>query len=201
MVITESKLHDSYSTSQFFIDGFSAPFRLDRNVNGGRVLIYTREDITYKQLFDHSFPDEIEGLFVELNFRKCKWLLGGVYHPPIQRGDYFFNCLGSAINVYNTYDNILLVGDFNAEEKKTACEDFLDLYNRKDLVKDKTCYIKRPTCIDLLLTNCRYSFQHTKVILAGISDHHKMIMAVTKTPFLKTKPREITFGVTKSLLG
>ena len=65
MVITESKLDDSYPTSQFFIDGFSEPFRLDPNVNGGSVLIYTRVDIPCKQLFDHSFPDDIGGLFVE----------------------------------------------------------------------------------------------------------------------------------------
>ena len=51
----------------------------------------------------------ILSLFVELNFRKCKWLLSGIY----QRDDYFFNWLGSA----NTYDKLLLVGDFNAEEK------------------------------------------------------------------------------------
>ena len=108
---------NSYPNSQFFIDGFSDPYRLDRNVNGGGVLIYTREDIPCKQLFDHSFPDDIEGMFIELNLRKCKWLSVGVNHPPSQRDDYFFNCLGSAINVYNTYDKILLVVDFNAEEK------------------------------------------------------------------------------------
>ena len=74
------------------------------------------------------------------------------------------------MNVYNTYDKILLVGDFNAEEKETDCEDFLDLYNLKKLVKDKTCFksIKRPTCVDLFLINCSYSFQHTKAISAGI---------------------------------
>ena len=134
-------------------------------------------------------------MFVELNFRKCKWLLGGVYHPPSQKDDYFFNCLGSAINVYNTYDKILLVGDFNAEEKESDCEDFLDLYNLKNLVKDKTCFksIKRPTCIDLFLTNCHNSFQHTKAISAGISDHHKMIITVMKTTFSKAKPTEITY--------
>ena len=89
----------------------------------------------------------------------------------------------------------MLVGDFNAEEKEADIEDFLNLYNLKKLVKDKTCFksIKRPTCIDLFLTNCRYSFQHTKAISAGISDHHKMIITVTKTTFLKAKPREITY--------
>ena len=34
MVIGESKLDDSYPISQFLIDGFSEPFRLDLNSNG-----------------------------------------------------------------------------------------------------------------------------------------------------------------------
>ena len=104
MVISESKLHDSYPNSQFIINGFSEPFRFNRSVNGdkgGGVLIYTREDIPCKQLLDHSFPEDIEGMFIELNFRKCKWLLGGMYHPPKQRDNYFFNCLGNALNIYN----------------------------------------------------------------------------------------------------
>ena len=51
MIITESKLDDTYSTSQFHIDGYSMPYRLDRNRNGGRVIIYAREDIPSKIYF------------------------------------------------------------------------------------------------------------------------------------------------------
>ena len=199
MVISESKLHDSYPNSQFIINGFSEPFRFNRSVNGdkgGGVLIYTREDIPCKQLLDHSFPEDIEGMFIELNFRKCKWLLGGMYHPPKQRDNYFFNCLGNALNIYNNrYDKILLVGDFNAVVGESDFDGFLDLYNLKNLVKDKTCFksINKPTCIDLFLTNCPKSFQHTKAISAGMSDHHKMIITVMKTTFLKAKPREIIY--------
>ena len=98
-------------------------------------------------------------------------------------------------NIYNTYDKILLEGDFNAEEKVTECVDFLDLYNLPDFVEDKTYFksIKRPTRIDIFLINCRYSFEHTKAISAGISDHRKMIITETKTTFLKAKPREIIY--------
>ena len=56
---------------------FSAPFRLDRNKFGGGVLIYVREDIPCKQLTKHILPDNIEGIFVEINLRKTKWLLFG----------------------------------------------------------------------------------------------------------------------------
>ena len=30
----------------------------------------------------HVFPDDIEGLFINLNLRKVKWLLFGTYHQP-----------------------------------------------------------------------------------------------------------------------
>ena len=79
MIFTETKLDDSHPTSELHIDGFCKPFRSDRNANGGGVLIYVREDIPCKQLNRHSFSEGIEGIFVELNFRKCKWLLFGTY--------------------------------------------------------------------------------------------------------------------------
>ena len=47
--------------------------------------------------------------------------------------------------------------------------------------------------MDLFLTNCSRSFQHTNVISTGISDCHKMIITVLKTTFNKAKPKEITY--------
>ena len=64
---------------------FSEPFRIDRNRSGGGEIIYARDDIPSKLL-----PKHIEGLFVELNFRKYKWLLLGIYHPPSQSKQRFF---------------------------------------------------------------------------------------------------------------
>ena len=34
LVITETKLDDTFLTSQFLVTGFSVPYRLDRNRNG-----------------------------------------------------------------------------------------------------------------------------------------------------------------------
>ena len=55
--------------------GFAEPFRLDRNRNGGGVMIYIRDDIPSRLLLKHVFPSDIEGLYIELNFMKCKWLI------------------------------------------------------------------------------------------------------------------------------
>ena len=82
IILTETKLDDTFPTSQFLMEGFSKPYRLDRNRNGGGILIFVREDIPNKELSKHTFPHDIEGLFIEINLRKCKWLLFGTYHPP-----------------------------------------------------------------------------------------------------------------------
>ena len=75
LVITETKIDSSFPNAQFRIDGFSAPFRLDRNRFGGGVIFSVREDIPCKQLTKHILPGNIEEIFVEINFRKTKWLL------------------------------------------------------------------------------------------------------------------------------
>ena len=56
LVFTETKLDKSFPTSQFLVKGFAEPFRLDRNRNGGGVMIYIRDDIPSRLLLTHSFP-------------------------------------------------------------------------------------------------------------------------------------------------
>ena len=78
----------TFLESLFLIDGFSKPHGLDRNKNGGGVMIFIRDTISSKLLEKHIFPNDVERTFVELNFRKCKWLLCGTYHPPSQSDEY-----------------------------------------------------------------------------------------------------------------
>ena len=59
LVITETKLDDSFSSSQFIIEGYSVPYRFYRNRNGGGILIYVREDIPSKRLFKYNFSSDI----------------------------------------------------------------------------------------------------------------------------------------------
>ena len=72
LVITETKIDSTFPIGQFAIKGFSQPYRLDRNRNGGGILFYIREDIPSKELNKHTFPDDIEGIFIEVNLRKQK---------------------------------------------------------------------------------------------------------------------------------
>ena len=50
LIINETKLDASFPVNQFFINGFSTPYRLDRNRNEGGIIIYVRENISRKML-------------------------------------------------------------------------------------------------------------------------------------------------------
>ena len=130
LIIVETKLDPSFETAQFSLEGFNLPYRVDRNRNGGGILIYIREGIPTRLLNVHNFPNDIEGLFVEINLRKTKWLLCGTYHPPSQNDKYFFDYLGKALDTYSDkYDKFLLTGDFNSEEGEPCLDTFLSDYN------------------------------------------------------------------------
>ena len=64
IIVTETKLDDSFPKAQFCIDGFSIPYRLDRNRNGGGLMIYVRDDITSKMLSKHHLLEDIEDAFI-----------------------------------------------------------------------------------------------------------------------------------------
>ena len=124
LILVETKLDDTYPTEQFLIEGFRTPFRLDRNRNGGGVIIFVREGIPCKRLDKHNFTKNIEGLFIEINLRKTKLLLFGTYHsthPVFGLSDEdYFEQVGLALDIYSNYDKFLLTGDFNAEEEESC---------------------------------------------------------------------------------
>ena len=55
LVLTETKLDDTFPTTQFLVNGFSEPYRPDRNRKRGGIMVYIRDDIPSKQLDKHVF--------------------------------------------------------------------------------------------------------------------------------------------------
>ena len=194
LVLTESKIDPSFPNAQFRIDRFSAPVRLDRNRFGGGVLIYVREDIPCKQLTKRILPDNIEGIFVEINLRKTKWFLFGGYRPPQQQAEYFLKHVNYALDTYRqTFDKFLLVGDFNIEVRDPIMSEFLFKNDSKNLVQQKTCFksTNNPRCIEFFVTNSPKSFQKTITFSNCLSDFYKMILTFLKFTFPKVRPKQI----------
>ena len=71
---------------------------------------------------------------MELDFRKCKWILLEIYHPPSQSDRCFFENGDKALDIYSYYDKILVTADFNAEIYEHYLEPFLYQNELKSLV-------------------------------------------------------------------
>ena len=195
IAIAETKLDETFPTSQFIIDSYMKPYRYDRNKHGGGLLVYVKVGIPSKHLQVYSFPDDIEVIVVEINLKKQKWLLLCLYRPPSQSQAYFFGEIEKSLDFFSSkFENFMLIGDLNCETDDNTLIDLMDSYNLVNLVKDPTCYkSSRPRCIDLLLTNRKHSCTNTSTFETGLSDFHKMIITVLKGGFLKRGPRIIEY--------
>ena len=50
VLISESKIDDTFPKNQFLIEGYSTPFRSERNSHGGGLILYLREDTLARHL-------------------------------------------------------------------------------------------------------------------------------------------------------
>ena len=59
-----------------------------------------------------------------------------IYRPPLQNSEYFLNSLTKIIDYFaNTYDDHLMLGDFNLEPTDSALMGFLDSNRFTNLIK------------------------------------------------------------------
>ena len=156
----------SFPQGQFKISGFRRPFRLDRNSNEGGIMLFVRGDIPAKLIFTEV--SLIEGFYVETSLRKQKWLICCSCNPDKHNISKHIKGLSKSIDLFSSnYENVLLMGDFNAGLDNAVLKDFCNLTNNlTNLINKVTCY-KNPnnsSCIDLLLTNFPKYFQNLCVI-------------------------------------
>ena len=143
-------------------------------------MIFICDDIPSRLLTKHVFSDDMEGLFIKLNFRKVQWLLFGTYHPPSEKDPYYFNNLDKALDLHSHYDKKLSVGDFNTEVSDNVFRTILYQHNLGNLAKDTTFFknANNPSVIDLFLTNNSSAFQSTTATFTGLSDCQKLVLTV-----------------------
>ena len=94
-----------------------------------------------------------------------------------------------------SYDNYIIMGDFNVDPSNEHIVDFMSSLDLRNLINEPTCFknILNPSCIDLIITNRPKSFQNSKVVETGISDFHKLTITVLKTKFKRYPPSVISY--------
>ena len=126
---SETKIDSSFPTSQFLIDGFKSPYRLDVSGNSGGVLVYVRDSLLSKQLNVDGTQPDIQVVPFEINVRKQKWLVLAIYKPPQQSSRYFVEQMSKLLDQYSRYDNVVVLGDFNLEPDDIALTALSSLIN------------------------------------------------------------------------
>ena len=126
-MVTETKLDYSFPASQCNVEGFSTPFILDRNKNGGGIIFYIRSYIIASTLTSFTFPNDIEAFFIEINLRGNKWLICCSYNP-------------NRTFVSNHLDHITkgIKGDFNVGFTEAIMAAFCNEFKLKALNTEPT---------------------------------------------------------------
>ena len=134
MVISETKLDESFPNGQFKIPAYALTCRLDRNHFGGVIwchlvafggmwwqltfggeislvlAVFVREDISSRVL---SLNKSTESLFIELNICKKKWLLCCAYNPNRNNISNHLNLLRRSLDLYSAkYEHFIIAEDF-----------------------------------------------------------------------------------------
>ena len=156
LVIEETKLDKTFPQGCFDIPGYKRPLRRDRDIHGGGIMFFIREDIPSRKLDMFKFSIDIEGLFIEINLGKSKWLLLATYKlPSFSKHDYF-NHVGKALDFYVAkYENVIIMGDLDTIDSEKVLLDFLKERELSNLVKFPTCFKSdtNPSVIDFIITN------------------------------------------------
>ena len=116
--------------------------------------------------------------------------------PHKDNTSYFLRNISKMVDAnIRKYENVLLIGDFNADIKDHAMSEFCEMYNLKNLINEPTCYknSNNLSSIDAILTNRKRSFESSMAIETGLSDHHKMIITVLKSNYKKRDPLLVNY--------
>ena len=103
-----------------------------------------------------NLPSSFEGLVIELSFNLKIWLLICSYNPYRNSVKEHMRVLSCCLDQnIQKYDNIILMGDHNAEITNASMQEFCESYFLEIMVKKPTCFKNpaKPTCIDLIITN------------------------------------------------
>ena len=162
LAIAETKTDESFPIAQFLLVGFYSPYWLNKSPKSSGILVYVKSSIPSRQLNFPNLPYKIQAIPFELSLRKKEWLVISIYRPPLESLSCFLDPLTNMIDFFSSsYDNFIVMGDFNSQPTDSIVKDFMDANGFINLIKSNTCFNGKGSCIDLILTNRKYSFKHS----------------------------------------
>ena len=119
--------------NKFLIESYGPPFRLDRDNNGGGIMLFISKDIQCKLLSVENHPKE--DFYIEVNLRKTKWLFCYSYYPIRCKIDLHLEKLNEGLASYSShYESFIIIREVNVETNDSAISVFSDTYDLQRLI-------------------------------------------------------------------
>ena len=105
------------------------------------------------------------------------------------------------ISFSSSYENILLLGDFNFATENLNLKNLLNIFDLKSIIKISACYKSSlfPTYIDLILSNKRTLFMKSIVFETGMSDFRKLTTTILRKKINKGTSKKVSTDTIKLL--
>ena len=187
LVISETKLEDSFPSAQFSLPNYKIRARRDRDKNGGGLINLLRRILSVKNLKTLSLG-KVNAFVLKFLYLRRDGCALSIYRPPSYDNlELYIDKLTTSYGASGSYENF--IGDFNVEVtnkgiKFDKLDKFCDLFYLTNLVTSPTCFTKTlKSIIDLILTNKGNCFQETKVIETSLTDLHTLISSFLRSHF------------------
>ncbi|MEW8544911.1 MAG: reverse transcriptase family protein [Candidatus Thiodiazotropha sp.] len=170
LIFSESWLNPQVKNDKIILENFWPPFRTDRcDRPGGGVAIYVRETFSCKRRPDLEMRG-LEAVWVEIQIKSRKILVGGFYRPPNSNIAYFDRIKESIDRAYNTgLIDIYILGDFNSNmyiANNNKMRDLIQEFNLKQLINEPTHFTEHSSSlIDLILVR-----NENNVLMSEVAD-------------------------------
>ena len=198
LAVSETKLDDSFPTSQFHLQDFTI-YRADRNSRGGGMLCYVLSAIPHRRrndiLDDRS---SIEHIIIELKVRQQTVIVAALYRPPSVHVMNLQNviqtlcdkCLASNCSLY-------IIGDLNVNFKNSvhSLSDVMSAYDLHNMVNQPTCFKNpsNPTILDVILTPTPRRLFSCINLNTDVSDFHNLIAVATRLNVSRNNKRKFKY--------
>ncbi|KAI8114821.1 hypothetical protein CVS40_12852 [Lucilia cuprina] len=110
--VSETWLRESVPDGAILIDGYRV-YRNDRVVRrGGGVCLYVKNTLKSRTVHEERNETVVEGIFIEVTVNDTEKILVGVMYLPHGGLQFCEDIIG---DLSSTYDNIVIMGDFNVD--------------------------------------------------------------------------------------
>ena len=140
-MISETKTYDSFPIENFLIGGFSklGGYRLDRDalVGGVFYMLGKISHQTYLRWKQNQFS--CTGFYVEINLHNDIWFINCSYNPPNNMIGNHLRALSEKLDINSlSYNNFIILDDFNIEVEEQQIKPFYDNYGLSSLTRQPT---------------------------------------------------------------